>query len=144
MESLIWVGCPSLGRLLATKRIELESPKAEDNFKAFPMVIQFLIYRFFCCIKLGDPNYGTRPKSALIIAARPRSHKHSVRKYSPTLNHQRGTVESAAAGSARADTPVVACATVAAVERTAARIAAVSRDRTGETAAFVASWGRGT
>ena len=40
-KSLIWVGYPIWGRLLAPKRTELERPSTsqiEDNFKAFPTV----------------------------------------------------------------------------------------------------------
>ena len=32
--------------------------------KAFPTVILFLIFGLSCGLKLGDPNYGTRPKLA--------------------------------------------------------------------------------
>ena len=58
-ESLIWVGYPSLGQLLAPKRIELESParsQIEDNVMGFPTVIYFLIFRHSCGTKLADPN----------------------------------------------------------------------------------------
>ena len=44
-----------MGRLLAPKRIELESPAAsqiEDHFKAFPKVI-LLIFRLLCGNETG-------------------------------------------------------------------------------------------
>ena len=61
----VWVGSRKFGRTLAPKRIESPATlQIEDDFKGFPTITYFLIFRHSCGVKLVDQNKGTRPKLA--------------------------------------------------------------------------------